>query len=371
CARCGAATWRPPTASKSGRATANGEPSSLRRNTTCCGGAAPNPRARARSTTRSARARLPARVAILRCSPRRPNTTARPAGRASIGRCRTPSAPPPTTCCCCRAPRCIAGAAAGLWAKSSRTAPRPRGWATASTAVPLNSCPTLPLERAVPCGPCATTDRFRGRCRGRKFSARAATAASSRKAAMIERACICLAVAVAGWLATTPASAADQLKIAVGQREIWHGAPAALGERAGIFRKHDLDLELLFTSGSGETMQAVIAGSVDIGVAAGTLRVMGAYAKGAPVRIIGAESTGEDSYWYVRADSPVKSMADMKGRTMAYSTNGSSTHANALAFVELYKVDAKLIATGGFPATFTMVMSGQIDAGWSAPPYAM
>jgi NitT/TauT family transport system substrate-binding protein len=93
---------------------------------------------------------------------------------------------------------------------------------------------------------------------------------------MIERACICLAAAVAGLLATTPASAADQLKIAVGQREIWHGAPAALGERAGIFRKHDLDLELLFTSGSGETMQAVIAGSVDIGVAAGTLGVMGA-----------------------------------------------------------------------------------------------
>src|SRR2546430_3543662 len=182
---------------------------------------------------------------------------------------------------------------------------------------------------------------------------------------------VLLAVAIAGSFAAPPALAADKLKIAVGQREIWHGAPAALGERAGIFRKHDLDLELLFTSGSGETMQAVIAGSVDIGVAAGTLGVMGAYAKGAPIRIIGAESTGEDSYWYVRADSPVKSMADMKGRTMAYSTNGSSTHANALAFVELYKVDAKLIATGGFPATLTMVMSGQIDAGWSAPPYAM
>src|SRR5256886_5941649 len=182
---------------------------------------------------------------------------------------------------------------------------------------------------------------------------------------------VLLAVAIAGSFAAPPALAADKLKIAVGQREIWHGAPAALGERAGIFRKHDLDLELLFTSGSGETMQAVIAGSVDIGVAAGTLGVMGAYAKGAPIRIIGAESTGEDSYWYVRADSPVKSMADMKGRTMAYSTNGSSTHANALAFVELYKVDAKLISAGGFPATFTMVMSGQIDAGWSAPPYAM
>ena len=166
---------------------------------------------------------------------------------------------------------------------------------------------------------------------------------------MIRRAGICLAAVIASSSATS-AFAADTLKLAVGQREIWHGAPAALGERAGIFRKYDLDLELLFTSGSGETMQAVIAGSVDIGVAAGTLGVMGAYAKGAPVRIIGAESTGEDSYWYVRADSPVKSMADMKGRSLAYSTNGSSTHANALAFADLYKVDAKLVATGGFRA---------------------
>src|SRR5262249_59583507 len=97
---------------------------------------------------------------------------------------------------------------------------------------------------------------------------------------------------------------------------------------------------LLFTSDIGETMQAVIAGSVDIGVAAGTLGVMGAYAKGAPIRIIGAESTGEDSYWYVRADSPVKSMADMKGRTMAYSTNGSSPPSNAPALVAHHQVDA-------------------------------
>ena len=188
---------------------------------------------------------------------------------------------------------------------------------------------------------------------------------------MLHAARLVFAATAVGWLAATPVCAADKLKIAVGQREIWHGAPAALGERAGIFRKHDLELELLFTSGSGETMQATIAGSVDVGVAAGTFGVMGAYAKGAPIRIIGAESTGEDSYWYVRAESPVRSMADMKGRTMAYSTNGSSTHANALAFVELYKVDARLVATGGFPATFTTVMSGQIDAGWSAPPYAM
>jgi NitT/TauT family transport system substrate-binding protein len=64
-------------------------------------------------------------------------------------------------------------------------------------------------------------------------------------------------------------------------------------------------------------------------------------------------------------------MKDMGGRTIAYSTTGSSTHANVLSLIDLYKVDAKPVATGGFPGTWTQVMTGQIDAGWSAPPYAM
>ena len=89
------------------------------------------------------------------------------------------------------------------------------------------------------------------------------------------------------------------------------------------------------------------------------------------IRVIGAESTGEDAYWYVRPESPVKSMADMGGRTIAYSTTGSSTHANVLSLIDLYKVAARPIATGGFPSTWTQVMTGQVDAGWSAPPFAM
>jgi NitT/TauT family transport system substrate-binding protein len=183
-----------------------------------------------------------------------------------------------------------------------------------------------------------------------------------------------LRAVVAIWLAIStigPAFAADTLKLAIGQREIWHGAPATLGMRAGIFQKHGLELDILFTSGGGETMQAAISGSVDIGVAIGTLGVMGAYAKGAPIRIIGAESTGEDAYWFVRADSPIRSMADMSGRTIAFSTVGASTHSHVLALIDHYKVDAKPIATGGFPSTFTQVMTRQVDAGWSAPPYAM
>jgi len=178
-------------------------------------------------------------------------------------------------------------------------------------------------------------------------------------------------ISIGACLAAMEASAADLLKLAIGQREIWHTTPATLGQRAGIFKKHGLELELLFTSGAGETIQAAISGSVDIGVGAGTLGVFSAFSKGAPIRIIGAESTGDDAYWFVRADSPVNSMADMKGRTIAYSTNGSSTHAAVLRLIDLYRVDAKPVATGGFPSTYTQVMTGQVDAGWSAPPYAM
>src|SRR5262245_39172103 len=117
--------------------------------------------------------------------------------------------------------------------------------------------------------------------------------------------CVATALALLACLGAAPASAADLLKLAAGQREIWHGAPAALGQRAGIFKKYKLDLEVLFTSGAGETIQAVVSGSVHIGVGAGTLGVMGAYARGAAIRVIGAESTGDDAYWFVPGPSPV------------------------------------------------------------------
>ena len=108
--------------------------------------------------------------------------------------------------------------------------------------------------------------------------------------------CTAAALAVAAWMAGCAASAADKLTVAIGQREIWHGSPASLGTRAGIFQKHGLDLDILYTEGAGQTMQPVISGNIDVGVAVGTLGVFGAYAKGAPIRIIGAESTGEDAY---------------------------------------------------------------------------
>lgn len=168
------------------------------------------------------------------------------------------------------------------------------------------------------------------------------------------------------------AQAQDRLKLAVGQRGNWDTSVSEIGSRLGIFRKHNLELELLYTQGGGETQQAVLSNSVDIGVAGGIMGALSAYSKGAPIRILAAETTGgQDLFWYVKADSPIRTLKDFDGRTVAYSTNGSSTHGVVNAFARENDIKPRLTATGGPAATLTQVMSGQIDVGWSAPPFGL
>src|ERR1043166_8025858 len=178
--------------------------------------------------------------------------------------------------------------------------------------------------------------------------------------------------ALAFALLGSAASAQDTIKLAIGQRGNWDTSVSEVGQRAGIFKKHGLTLDIVYTQGAGETQQAVISGSVDLGIAAGVMGVLGAFSKGAPVRIISAETTGAaDLYWYVKADSPIKSLKDTDGKTLAYSTNGSSTHGIVTAFIKQYDLKAKPTAMGGPPANLTAVMSGQVDVGWAAPPFGL
>ena len=171
---------------------------------------------------------------------------------------------------------------------------------------------------------------------------------------------------------STAALSDDMLKLAVGAPNNWDSGLPEIGQRAGIFKKHGLDLELLYTNGGGETMQAVISGSVDIGIAAGTGGVFGAFAKGAPVRIILAGTTGAgDLFWYVPAASPLKSFNDLNGKTVAYSTNGASTHTTLLALIKHFNVSAKPVSTGASALTLTQAMSGQVDVGWASPPFGL
>ena len=178
------------------------------------------------------------------------------------------------------------------------------------------------------------------------------------------------AAAIAMATLTAPAAADDLVKMTIGQRGNWDTSITNLGDKAGIFKKHGLQLEMIYTSGSGETLQPVISGSVDLGLAVGTLGAMAAYAKGAPVRIIGAQATGAADYWYAK-NPAIKTLKDANGHTIAFSTNGSSTNSVVRAFIDEFKLTAKPQATGNPSATLTAVMTDQVDVGWAAPPFGL
>jgi NitT/TauT family transport system substrate-binding protein len=174
-------------------------------------------------------------------------------------------------------------------------------------------------------------------------------------------------------LAGTQACAEDTLKLVIGQINNWENQAPTLGQDAGIFKKHGLILENTGSQGAGETIQAVITGSADIGAGVGAAGIMRAFAKGAPVRILAPMFTGTgDLFWYVRSDSKIQSLKDATPEnTIAYSTNGSSSNNIVVAFIQELGAKAKPTATGGPPGTLTAVMSGQIDIGWAAPPFGL
>jgi NitT/TauT family transport system substrate-binding protein len=182
-----------------------------------------------------------------------------------------------------------------------------------------------------------------------------------------------LGVVVPLALSAGSASAEDTLKVVIGQINNWENQAPTLGQDAGIFKKHGLVLENTGTQGAGETIQAVIAGSADIGAGVGAAGVMRAFSKGAPVRILAPAFTGTgDLFWYVKADSKIQSLKDTTPEmTIAYSTNGSSSNNIVVAFVSELGAKARPTATGGPAATLTAVMSGQIDIGWAAPPFGL
>jgi NitT/TauT family transport system substrate-binding protein len=177
-------------------------------------------------------------------------------------------------------------------------------------------------------------------------------------------------VILAGSWAT--AVAQDFLKIAVPQRGVWDAGVPELGMRGGIFQKHGLNLEILYTQAGPESIQALIAGSVDMATAAGVSAAFGTFAKGAPIRIVSNEIIGSpDLYWYVTANSPVRKVEDFNDKTVAYSLTGSSSHAGLLALIAQYNLRVKPTSTGNIPSTLTQTLSGQVEVGFGAVPFAL
>src|SRR5262249_26269844 len=96
-----------------------------------------------------------------------------------------------------------------------------------------------------------------------------------------------------------------------------------------------------------------------------------AFARGAPIRVIGSAMIGASEFWYVPARSPIRSLKDAAGKTMAYGATGSASSLMVLALQELHGSKLKPVPSGDPASTLALVMSGKIDVGYSVPPFGV
>jgi ABC-type nitrate/sulfonate/bicarbonate transport system substrate-binding protein len=96
------------------------------------------------------------------------------------------------------------------------------------------------------------------------------------------------------------------------------------GEEAGIWKELDLAIESAQLSGDAQLQQAMTAGELDFGLGSGP--GMGYRVKGVPAIAIAAIAGPPYSFMlFTRPDSPLKSVADLKGRNVAVTSAGSLT----------------------------------------------
>jgi NitT/TauT family transport system substrate-binding protein len=151
--------------------------------------------------------------------------------------------------------------------------------------------------------------------------------------------------------------------------------PVYIAQEKGFYRENNIDVDAVFTRGGGENVQAVVSGDAQIGLGTGTLAVISAIVKKAPLKIAGAEITGMDAFWYVQGNTSIRKLEDLAGKKIAYSRPGASSHMAVLAIAEQIKAKglkpAEPVSLGGIPEVYTAVRTGQADAGWSVAPFQL
>jgi NitT/TauT family transport system substrate-binding protein len=185
-----------------------------------------------------------------------------------------------------------------------------------------------------------------------------------------------LVASLAANSAAWSAAARAKIIIVVPHRILFTVAvPVYVAQEKGFYRENNMDVDAVFTRGGGENVQAVVSGDAQIGLSTGTLAVISAFVKKAPIKIAAAEITGLDNFWYAQANTPMRRLEDVAGKKIAYSRPGSSTHMGALAVAEQLKAKGlkppEPVSLGGIPETYTAVRTGQTDLGWSVPPFQL
>ncbi len=171
-------------------------------------------------------------------------------------------------------------------------------------------------------------------------------------------------------VAASPALALEKVRLVNSTKVVFETEHPYAAKENGIFKKYGLEVSIIHGSGGAASLQTVITGSQDVVWGNGVLGVLSAYARGAPVRILGSNIRGVgDLYWYVKTSSPIMKFTDLKaGQEFTYSRPGSTTNLATIYIKKALGLKAKLVSVGGPSGSRTQLMSGQVATGWSVFP---
>lgn len=132
---------------------------------------------------------------------------------------------------------------------------------------------------------------------------------------------------------------------------------------AGIFRKHGLDVELLYVAGGGRAGQVVQSGEVPIGIFTGGA-VINANLAGGDLVVVA--SSMNVMTFVVMARPEIKRPEDLKGKRIGISRFGSATDFGLRYAEEKWPVkrqrDFTVIQVGGVTDVYNSLRAGALDA---------
>ena len=159
------------------------------------------------------------------------------------------------------------------------------------------------------------------------------------------------------------ALAADKLvgihsAIAISQSLPW------IAREAGIFRKNNLDFDLVLMRSAGTAAAAMIGGETDVGLIGG-IGILSAYVQGAQDFVIVGAVKNILTHSIV-AKPDIKRPEDLKGKSIGVNRLGSNNHYFALQVLQRIGLDpAKDVIfrqTGGDAADLIALLNGSVDA---------
>lgn len=164
---------------------------------------------------------------------------------------------------------------------------------------------------------------------------------------------------------------ADQIKIALPVNSL-ESMPIYVAEDKGLFKKHGVDVDVSASRGGGEAMKAYIAGEVQI-VATGFPEVGLMRAKNVDVMLYFAQTSRVPFGLLARVGANVKSVADLKGKTIAVTSPGSLTANLTNYFVKQAGLDpardVNLVSVGGGGEILGALKSERADAAMLFEPF--